>query len=138
MQDSPEKEILLSAIARFLDKDVRPLISDPRLSFRVLIAAHLAQVAALESAAEDGHDAAELARLRALFGDEQAPPPPDRAARTSAIASYNRRLAERIRGGLSPDERARVTAHVMATLRDKLAVNNVRFDATSMDLGEQP
>lgn len=132
MQDSPEKEIVLGALARFLDKDVRPHIADPRLSFRVLVAAHLVQVVALECAAEDGQDGAELMRLRELMADDgPAPAALDRAARGRMIASYNRRLAEEIRSGEIDDaRRARIQAHLFATLTDKLAVNNIRFDTS--------
>src|SRR5438105_992694 len=43
MIDRPEKELLLEAIARFLDGEVRPAApadKDPRLAFRLLIATH--------------------------------------------------------------------------------------------------
>ena len=42
MQNRPSKTDLLEAVARFLERDVKPAIKDPSLSFRVLIAANLA------------------------------------------------------------------------------------------------
>ena len=41
MYEQPDKEALLSAIATFLMNELRPVIRDPRLAFRVLIAANL-------------------------------------------------------------------------------------------------
>ena len=48
MHDPPEREALLFAVAEFLTNDVKPLLTDPRLSFRALIAANLAQVVAAD------------------------------------------------------------------------------------------
>lgn len=137
MQDSPDKEMILASIARFLTEDVRPLVSDPRVSFRLLVAAHLAGAVAMEGAAEETQDAAELARLAAILGGPAEAP--TREERRQRIASNNRRLAEMIkRGELPPNARRAITDHVFATLRDKLSVNNVRFDAQSLDLREEP
>jgi hypothetical protein len=137
MQDSPEKEMILASIARFLQEDVRPLVSDSRVSFRLLVAAHLAGVVAMEGAAEETHDVAELTRLAGILDGPGSAP--TRAERRQLIAKNNRRLAELIRRGeLAADARRQITDHVFATLRDKLSVNNVRFDAASTDLNEEP
>lgn len=129
MQDWPEKEALLAAIGEFLMNDVRPRLTDARLSFRALIAANLAQVVRSELAVEETQDAAELERLRALLPEIPIDVGSDRATRRNAIAELNRALAARLRkGALSPDVLVRARAHLFATLADKLRVNNPLFD----------
>ena len=129
MQDWPEKEALLAAVGEFLMNDLRPQLTDARLSFRALIAANLTQVVASELKVEDVHDAAELTRLRALMPEVEAAGSEDRSARRRAIAVLNRALAERLRqGALDPEALGRARAHLQATLRDKLSVNNPLFD----------
>ena len=67
MSDRPDKEILLQAVARFLEREVKGAITDPRLAFRVLIAANLTSIVAAESRGEEAQQQAELHRLRALL-----------------------------------------------------------------------
>ncbi len=123
MQDPPEKEALLFAIARFLEEDVRPLVKDPRVNFRLLIATHLAATVASECRTGAAHEAAALARLRAIYTDAENVP----------YRTLEARLASDIRqgdlrqGALAGREDA-VRAHVKATLLAKLAVNSPRFD----------
>ncbi len=125
MQDRPDKTTLLAAIAQFLVTEVRPAVDDRALGFRVLIAAHLAAGVAREIATEDDLDAAQLAGLQALLGEE--PDLPGRSdARRDAIAAANRRLTERIRAG-DVDFDA-VNAHLREVLAGKLAVSNPSFD----------
>jgi hypothetical protein len=127
MQDRPEKEVLLDAIANFLINQVRPAISDPGLNFRVLIAANLAVIAAAEIRGEETQDPAELNRLRALLAD--VPPVGDLTTRTGryeATRALNHALAEQLKAGKVGY--AQATAHLKQTLIEKLAVNNPRFE----------
>jgi hypothetical protein len=138
MHDPPEREALLFAVAEFLMNDVKPLLTDPRLSFRALIAANLAQIVAAELRREHEHDAAELARLQMLLpgeplSDEERVDP---TARRRAIERLSRALVERLRAGaMSDDEEAQARRATLETLRDKLSVNNPLFD-TRLDLPE--
>ena len=70
MQDRPDKQTLLDAIAAFLVTEVRPKIDDPGVSFRVLVAAHVCS----QVAAEDLHVTSSLdearAAARAIVGRE--------------------------------------------------------------------
>ncbi len=125
MQDEPTRETILLAVARFLGQEVRPLVTDPKVSFRLLIAAHLCASVAQECDGEDAQNREELARLRGIFPD--LPEATAMPAMKRAIAEGNRRLAAKIREGLSPDEEALVTKHVQNTLIEKLAVNSPRF-----------
>jgi hypothetical protein len=136
MQERPNKLVLLSAIARFLVEDARPALSDPRLAFRALIAANLASIVASELSSDAEATRSELARLRALFPD--APPAGEsldgergeRDERDQVLA-LTERLARRLREE-SPgeDELARIAAALRESLREKLAVDNPRFDTS--------
>lgn len=133
MQERPNKLVLLTAIARFLVEDVRPSLSDPRLAFRALIAANLASIVASELNSDSDATRSELARLRGLFPDAPAPGE-SFEARHAQVLDLTARLARRLREE-NPDE-AEVTliaAALRESLREKLAVDNPRFD-TSADI----
>jgi hypothetical protein len=127
MQDLPEKETILLAIAKFLGTEVRPQVTDPRLSFRLLIAAHLCGVVASECFGEDEQDAAELARLHALL--EGVPADVHGKERVAAIRQANARLAKAIRAGeIASEPGGDAWEHVKKTLFEKLSVANPRFE----------
>jgi hypothetical protein len=138
MQERPNKLVLLSAIARFLVEDVRPALTDPRLAFRALIAAHLASVVLSELGSDDEAVNRELARLRTLFPDEAGVGGGAVGGtfqeRHAQMNDLTRRLAARLEGE-APDaqEMARVAAALRESLREKLAIENPRFD-TSLDI----
>jgi hypothetical protein len=119
VQDPPEKEALLGAIARFLAEDIRPVVSDPRLNFRVLVAAHLAMTVANECRGGAAEEDAERARLRAFYPGGDAP-----------LAELNARLAADVREGKIAADDARLREHVKKTLLAKLAINSPRFDTS--------
>lgn len=130
MQDRPDKDVLLAAIAKFLDEDVRPAIADPGLAFRVRIAANLARIVAIETNVEDGHDAREIEGLIAILPDQSSDLPIAGATeRRESIRMLNLALTERIRDADFDDEQLeQVRLHVERTLVDKLSVVNPRFD----------
>lgn len=134
MQDRPSKEVLLDALAGFLLQQVRPAISDPGLSFRVLIAANLATVVAGEIRSEETQDTAELARLRALLPQVEVQPGTTREELHACIRTLNAALAKQLRSGaFNAAQLAQATSHVKQTLLEKLAVNNPRFE-TGLDI----
>ena len=77
MQQRPTKTQLLQAIAKFLVAEAYPSISDKRLSFRMLIAANLANMVS-----------AELESENALIEEEIAPFAPAVAGFGVAGRSY--------------------------------------------------
>ncbi len=135
MQYPPDKTELLQAVAMFLAQEARPAVSDPATSFKLLVAAHLCQVVAAEIEHEDAHDAAELRGLIALLGG-QGTLPPTRHERKRQIAALNAALAQRLREGASESEREEITAFLLATLRDRLAVSSPKFETAMRLPGE--
>ena len=126
MQDIPDKSTLLAAVRRFLKADLAAVIPDPALRFRVLIAANLLGVVERELALEGAHHTAEVERLSALCEDTALQDlltlDGDDERRAGLAATYERLLADE-----AVDEAA-LFAHVKATLGEKLAVINPRFD----------
>ena len=128
MQDAPDRETILLGLAKFLEREVRPLVKDPRASFRVLVGAHLAFTAAMESMDEDADVAAELERLRALTGDG-GPAPDSLRATKRRVAAREGRLCEALRDPkTSAAELDAMRPALRASLLAKLRVNSPRFD----------
>ena len=126
MPERSEKEALLGAVARFLESEVRPVVTDPRLAFRLLIAANLNNIVAAELRAGDGAERAEMGRLRTLIPDLVV----DENDPHRACAELNRALAERLRSGeaMGAERLTYIRANLKQTLRARLAVSNPRFD----------
>lgn len=128
MQDAPDRETILLGLAKFLEREIRPLVKEPRASFRVLVGAHLAFTAAMESMDEDADVAAELERLRALTGDS-VPAPESLRDKKRRVAALEGRLCEAIRDPkTSAAELDSMRPALRASLLAKLRVNNPRFD----------
>ena len=80
-------------------------------------------IAAREHASGEKAQQAELARLRALFGERTKTIASD--AVDTALAGYRKRLAAEIRGGrFDGKERAALLAHLHATAAAELAISN--------------
>jgi hypothetical protein len=128
MQERPEPRAVLEALARFLLEELQPVVTDKRLAFRVLIAAHLASTMAAELEVRPLHAQAELLRLTALLPDV----PVSSDARV-ALRDLNAALVDRLAQGGPLRDDAGVRAHLRSTLADALAVFSPRFD-TSPDI----
>ena len=126
MQDSPSSDELLTGISRFLAEQIAPGIADRGQGFRLKIALYLLSVVQRELSHADEHDQREWAGLQALSGQDLAYPS-DGASRQGALRSLNLELARSIREDEHADLEA-IRAHVLQTLRDKLAVVQPRFD----------
>jgi len=127
MQDSPDKTMLLAGVARFLKEEVLPNTADRGRAFRVRIAAHLVASVARELQGGEAHDVAEGQRLAALLG-EDVPEGGSESQRRTSLTALNARLADGIRHGDPQIDIHAARAHVMETLKDKLAINQPRFD----------
>lgn len=129
MQDRPDLDAMLDAVARFLDQEAVAACSDPAVAFRLRIAAHLSAMAAREVRHEARDDAAELDALETLLGVADSVPGPDRrdrASRRQAIRALERLLCEQLGAGEVNTDAAYAT--LREALRRKLAVANPRFD----------
>ena len=115
-------EPFLAAVADFLDGDVRPTVADKALRFRLLIASSLLRSVASERAKDAELREAEVERLGVLLG---ATAPWD-------LAELNALLLSDIRDGdRSAATDTQIRAHLLRTLRERLAVRNPRFDTSA-------
>jgi hypothetical protein len=136
MQERPNKLVLLTAISRFLIEEVRPALTDSRLNFRALIAAHLASVVASELTSDEETVTRDLARLGQFFPESSLSVRAGESldARRALVADLNARLAARLRERTPErDELAPIAAALRESLREKLAIENPRFD-TSLEI----
>lgn len=118
MLDHPDAALVLQAIASFLQQDVRPALDDKALSFRVLIASHLAGSVAFEVQGGDVAIRSALERLGVAV-------PEDVHERRERLREAHADLCRRIRDGDVPEG---ALEHVLACLRDELQLTNPRFD----------
>ena len=96
MSDRPTASELADAVREFLESEVLPSVQDPRLRFRLLVAANALSIARRELEMGDDLSREELALLRPL-GD--APPPGTPREQALALSTA---LARRIRRGDVP------------------------------------
>ncbi len=129
MQERPAPRAVLEALARFLLEELQPTVTDKRLAFRVLIAAHLASTLAAELEVRQPHAEAELLRLRALLPDVAGLP----AETSAALRTLNAALTDRLRRGEALPDDAALRAHLRSTLSATLSALSPRFD-TSPDI----
>ena len=124
MQDHPTSLELVHAVAQFLNAELTPTLTDPRLKFRARVAANVLQIVAREMELGDALLRAEWHRLDALMGDDA---PGENFAQE--IDVMNRALCVRIRAGDADagEFYKRVFAHVEQTVLEKLQIANPRF-----------
>jgi hypothetical protein len=128
MQDRPSADELTAAVGQFLQNEVAPALADPRLRFRVLIAANLMGVVTRELQAGEGLLREEWRQLAALLSRGGAPPEHPAALRDQ-LDMLGRELCARIRRGeadAGPWAEA-VRAYAEASVAAKLAIANPRF-----------
>ena len=126
MQDRPTVQELLSVVRQFLESEVVPALAGRR-AFHARVAANVLAIVAREIEGEEAALAAEWARVAPLVGRSDTPV--RREAMRAAVREATVALVERIRAGEAdggPFADA-VHAHVLATVREKLAVANPRF-----------
>lgn len=123
MQDRPNVDELLAAVAGFLQDDVMPNTTG-RLSFHARVAGNVIQMLRRELSTEEEHLDREWQGLDALVGAE--PRPATLRESRAALIARNDDLSTRIREGAADDAafQARLLAHLGETMRDKLAVSN--------------
>lgn len=122
MQDEPTPIELTKTVADFLRNDIAPLISGHQ-AFKLRVAVNILDLVTRQLTWEEGSDARELERLRALLGME------------GSITDLNRALAERIAKGEVDLATPGLAEHLWATTMDKLAVDQPNYASYKRELG---
>lgn len=124
MQDEPTPIELTKAVADFLRNDITPLISGHQ-SFKLRVAINILDLVTRQLTLEEGNDAKEVARLRALLGAD------------GSVAELNRVLAERIAKGEVDLATPGLAEHLWATTMDKLAVDQPNYASYKRELSRE-
>lgn len=122
MQDEPTPVELTKSVADFLRNDITPLISGHQ-AFKLRVAVNILDLVTRQLTREDGSDAEEVARLRALLGLD------------GTVTELNRALAERIAKGEIDLATPGLAEHLWATTMDKLAVDQPNYASYKRELG---
>ncbi|UPJ60951.1 DUF6285 domain-containing protein [Bradyrhizobium sp. 192] len=122
MQDEPTPIELTKSVADFLRNDIVPLISGHQ-AFKLRVAINILDLVTRQLTREEGSDAAEVARLRALLGID------------GSVTELNRALAERIAKGEVDLATPGLAEHLWATTMDKLAVDQPNYASYKRELG---
>ena len=122
MQDEPTPIELTKAVADFLRNDITPLISGHQ-AFKLRVAINILDLVTRQLTREEGSDAAEVERLRALLGED------------GSVMELNRALAERIAKGEIDLATPGLAEHLWATTMDKLAVDQPNYASYKRELG---
>ena len=121
MQDEPTPIELTKSVSDFLRNDIAPLISGHQ-AFKLRVAVNILDLVTRQLTREEGSDAAEVERLRALLGME------------GSVTQLNRLLAERIAKGEVDLETPGLAEHLWATTMDKLAVDQPNYASYKREL----
>ncbi|MEH2492439.1 DUF6285 domain-containing protein [Bradyrhizobium sp. AZCC 2230] len=122
MQDEPTPIELTKAVADFLRNDIAPLISGHQ-AFKLRVAINILDLVTRQLTREEGSDAKEVERLRALLGAD------------GSVTDLNRALAERIAKGEADLATPGLAEHLWATTMDKLAVDQPNYASYKRELG---
>lgn len=128
MQDRPSAQELIAAVASFLERELLPAVSDQRLRFRGLVAAHVLGVVARELAAGDAPLREEWWRLTALLAVPVDDPPAGEALR-DAVRELSAELCARIRAGAfdDPPDFERALDHARDSTLEKIRIANPAY-----------
>lgn len=121
MQDEPTPVELTKSVADFLRNDIAPLVSGHQ-AFKLRVAINILDLVARQLTREEGSDAAEVARLRALLGTD------------GSVTELNRALADRIAKGEVDLGTPGLAEHLWQTTMDKLAVDQPNYAAYKREL----
>jgi hypothetical protein len=122
MQDEPTPIELTKAVADFLRNDITPLISGHQ-AFKLRVAVNILDLVTRQLTREEGSDASEVERLRALLGMD------------GSVTELNRSLAERIAKGEVDLATPGLAEHLWQTMMDKLAVDQPNYASYKRELG---
>jgi hypothetical protein len=121
MQDEPTPIELTKSVSDFLRNDIAPLISGHQ-AFKLRVAVNILDLVTRQLTREEGSNAAEVERLRALLGMD------------GSVTDLNRALAERIAKGEVDMATPGLAEHLWATTMDKLAVDQPNYASYKREL----
>lgn len=129
MQDRPDARELVEAAASFLEREIIPILSDPRLRFRALVAANVLTIVSRELASGDAGLREEWRRLTHLLGKSAGEPPGRADELSNEVQALTRELCARLRAGQGDQEPFYSEAfdHAEATVIEKLRIANPRY-----------
>lgn len=129
MQDRPEAVELIDAVVGFLEGEIIPTVTEPRLRFRALVAANVLGIVSRELASGDAALSDEWRRLNHLLGMTATEPPERLEKLRDEVRALNRDLCVRVRAGEADDEPfySLLFSHCEETVVDKLRVANPRY-----------
>ncbi|WP_456619218.1 DUF6285 domain-containing protein [Bradyrhizobium sp. P5_C12] len=122
MQDEPTPTELTKSVADFLRNDIAPLISGHQ-AFKLRVAINMLDLVTRQLTLEEGSDAKEVERLRALLGID------------GSVTELNAALADRIAKGEVDLTTPGLAEHLWATTMDKLAVDQPNYASYKRELG---
>lgn len=153
MQDSPNPEQLLQAVARYLRDDAGPALAGAghaALAYQARVAANMLEMAQRQAALAPAEQAAELAGLQQLLGQDAllglAPllgpasgaPAGAADAASSSLAQLNQRLTDAITSGAMPADHPGLADHLWRTTLAKLAVDQPGYETYRRLLAASP
>lgn len=120
MQDPPNWQQLVTAVAQHLQAELIPAIHDPGLRFRTRIAANLLAIVQRELQLAPSQARQQRQRLEQLL---------DEPGSSEPLVLLNRRLQERVAAGQFDrgPERARLMQHLKASAMERLQIANPKF-----------
>lgn len=129
MQNLPDRNVLLQAVAGFLAKDVVPAVGDRAVAFRVRIAAHLVATVARELMGEEQADFDQTLRLANALDATVPVGLETRDERHHVLRGLEAALLERVQAAGPDTEQALALRRVLQEeLKARLKVVNPRFD----------
>jgi hypothetical protein len=124
MQDQPTPSEVIGAVALFL-KTVVAAETTGATSFQARVAANALEMMKRDLELSPAEDAAELARLKAILGED------------GSLAELNQRLADQIAAGALDLSTPGLKDHLWSTTMAKLAVDQPTYAAYRASLAER-
>jgi hypothetical protein len=124
MQDEPNPEELIKAVADFLRNDIGPQITGHH-AFKLRVSINALDLVARQLKLEQDSDGAEAARLSQILGIN------------GSLGELNKLLADRIAKGELDLQTAGLAEHLWQTTMEKLAVDQPNYASYKRELGRK-
>ena len=125
MQDEPTPTELIKAVADFLRNEITPVIKGHN-AFKLRVGINALDLVTRQLALEQGSDAAEAARLKAVARHADG-----------SLIELNRALSDKIAKGEVDLQTPGLAEHLWQTTMDKLAVDQPNYASYKRELGNR-